>query len=100
MHEPEMRPLSLGELLAQAFSLYRNHFWVFIRIAAIPQLLLLAFGLTAEILQRGATQGRGGAPGAAVLAAAVIFVMAAFVGAIGLFVTYAFSLAAAVFAVS
>jgi hypothetical protein len=100
MPAPEMRPLSLGELLVQAFQLYRNHFRLFVGIAAIPQLLLLAFGLTAEVLQRGGPQGQGGVPGAAVLAAAVVFVMAAFAGVIGFLVAYAFSLSAVVFAVS
>src|SRR5271154_6128505 len=40
MEEPvetaELRPLSLGELLDRTFTLYRNHFWVFVGIMAIP----------------------------------------------------------------
>jgi hypothetical protein len=32
----ELRPLSLGELLDRTFTLYRNHFWVFVGIMAIP----------------------------------------------------------------
>jgi hypothetical protein len=46
----ELRPLSLGELLDRTFTLYRNHFWVFLGIMAIPasfgipvNYLLLAF---------------------------------------------------------
>jgi hypothetical protein len=46
----ELRPLSLGELLDRTFTLYRNHFWVFVGIMAVPasfgipvSYLLLAF---------------------------------------------------------
>lgn len=41
----DLRPLSLGEILDRAFSLYRNHFLLFVGIAAIPQLLILALHL-------------------------------------------------------
>jgi hypothetical protein len=41
----ELRPLSIGELLDRTFSLYRRNFLLFIGIAAIPQLLVLAFQL-------------------------------------------------------
>ncbi len=36
METAELRPLSLGELLDRTFTLYRNHFWVFVGIMAIP----------------------------------------------------------------
>jgi Membrane domain of glycerophosphoryl diester phosphodiesterase len=32
----DLRPLSLGELLDRTFTLYRDHFWVFVGIMAIP----------------------------------------------------------------
>jgi hypothetical protein len=35
----ELRPLSLGELLDRTFTLYRNHFWLFVGIMAIPAAL-------------------------------------------------------------
>jgi hypothetical protein len=41
----DLRPLSLGELLDRAFSLYRRHFWLFVGINAIPQLILLTLRL-------------------------------------------------------
>jgi hypothetical protein len=41
----ELRPLSIGEILDRTFSLYRRNFLLFIGIAAIPQLLVLAFQL-------------------------------------------------------
>jgi hypothetical protein len=40
----DLRPLSLGEILDRTFSLYRRHFLLFIGIAAVPQLALLAIG--------------------------------------------------------
>jgi hypothetical protein len=40
-----LRPLSTSELLDRRFHLYRNHFIVFLAIAAIPQLIVLAVQL-------------------------------------------------------
>jgi hypothetical protein len=42
----ELRPLSLGELLDRTFRLYRNHFWLFVSIMAIPA----AFSIPANVL--------------------------------------------------
>jgi len=42
MSQVDLRPLSMGELLDRTFSLYRRHFPLFIGIAAIPHLLVLA----------------------------------------------------------
>lgn len=41
MASAELRPLSLGELLDRAFSVYRAHFWLFLGIMAIPACLLI-----------------------------------------------------------
>ena len=41
----DLRPLSLGEILDRSFSLYRENFTLFIGIAAIPRLLVLALRL-------------------------------------------------------
>lgn len=49
-----LRPLSLSELLDRTFSLYRQNFVLFIGIAALPNLLLLAVNLTNLLLRRGA----------------------------------------------
>ena len=46
-----LRPLTLGELLDRTFLLYRQHFVVFVGIAALPHLALLAFQLTSTTLQ-------------------------------------------------
>jgi hypothetical protein len=40
-----LRPLSTSEILDRTFHLYRNHFWTFVGIAAIPQLLILPLTL-------------------------------------------------------
>lgn len=42
----ELRPLSLGEILDRTFRLYRNHFWLFVSIMAIPA----AFSIPANVL--------------------------------------------------
>lgn len=38
-----LRPLSTGELLDRTFSLYRNHFGLFVGIFALPHLVVFAF---------------------------------------------------------
>ena len=45
----DLRPLSLGELLDRTFFLYRRHFLLFIGIASIPYLLLLAILLALTV---------------------------------------------------
>jgi glycerophosphoryl diester phosphodiesterase family protein len=46
METVELRPLSLGELLDRTFRLYRNHFWLFVSIMAVPA----AFSIPANVL--------------------------------------------------
>ena len=41
----DLRPLSTGDILDRTFSLYRRHFFLFVGIAGIPQLLVLGFSL-------------------------------------------------------
>jgi len=36
----DLKPLSLSELLDQTFTLYRNHFWLFCGLMAIPQVVI------------------------------------------------------------
>jgi hypothetical protein len=56
-----LRPLSTSELLDRTFHLYRNHFVLFVGIAAIPQLGVLALRLSyAERLIRTPLLGRWG----------------------------------------
>ena len=40
-----LRPLNTGELLDRTFSLYRNHYALFLGIVALPHLVLLAYQL-------------------------------------------------------
>ena len=46
----DLRPLSLGEILDRSFALYRQHFTLFIGIAAIPQLFVLLLSLAMILL--------------------------------------------------
>jgi hypothetical protein len=45
MADLDLRPLSLGEVLDRTFSLYRRNFVLFLGIAALPHLLVLALNL-------------------------------------------------------
>lgn len=45
-----LRPLTIGELLDRTFFLYRTHFGLFVGIAALPNLLLLAFQLSRLVI--------------------------------------------------
>jgi len=55
-----LRPLSTSELLDRTFHLYRNNFLLFVGIAAIPQLFVLALQLVgAGLIFRGAFIGYG-----------------------------------------
>jgi hypothetical protein len=46
----DLRPLTLGELLDRAFSLYRAHFRTFVAIMALPAALAAGGGMLAEAL--------------------------------------------------
>ncbi len=50
MSAADLRPLSLGELLDRTFTLYRNHFWLFVGIMALPQILVTTVALTLQAL--------------------------------------------------
>jgi hypothetical protein len=47
----DLRPLSLGELLDRAFTLYRRHFRLFVGVMALPSIFTLMFALGSELLQ-------------------------------------------------
>ncbi len=62
----DLRPLSLGEILDRTFSLYRQHFVLFVGITAVPQLFSLAlnlFNTLARTAPRTASVGSNAAPG-------------------------------------
>lgn len=54
-----LRPSSVGELLDRTFAFYRRHFLLFVGIAALPNVVLLAFQIVVGLIGRGAT-GRSG----------------------------------------
>src|SRR5512132_389645 len=47
----DLRPLTLGELLDRAFSLYRRHFRLFVGLMVIPALFTMVFAVASELLQ-------------------------------------------------
>jgi uncharacterized membrane protein YciS (DUF1049 family) len=55
----QLRPLSTGELLDRAFSLYRSHFVVFLGIVALPHLCVLASQCLALAFQSPGTPMSG-----------------------------------------
>jgi hypothetical protein len=104
MSSIELRPLSLGELLDRTFTLYRKHFWLFVGIMAIPQLLVLIAsfaGLAFQGMNPVATRGNPPRPLPDLGAGAVlgIIVFAFVVGAI-FWAGYVLAQAATVSAVS
>jgi hypothetical protein len=71
MSYPQLRPLSFGEILDGAFSLYRRHFSTFFLAALIPALPVLGLGLLSGLLV-----GVADLPQEALLAVAALLVMA------------------------
>ncbi len=45
MTDLDLRPLSLGEILDRAFTLYKRHWLLFVGIAAIPQIVSFAYAV-------------------------------------------------------
>lgn len=83
-----LRPLTVGELLDRTFFLYRRHFLLFVGIAALPNLIVLAFQLFQLVI---APTSLGGA---------VMTLVWALVTMIIYFVTIAISQGATIVAVS
>src|SRR5918999_4097599 len=46
----DLRPVTLGELLDRAFSLYRRHFWLFVGLMAVPSTITLLVSLAVQFL--------------------------------------------------
>ena len=97
----DLRPLSLGEILDRTFSLYREHFVLFIGITAIPQLLILALHL-AQLFLFGYVGTTRVDPMKTALSGDMIFVavMAGLLGLVAYVAAYLFSQGGTVFAVS
>jgi hypothetical protein len=103
----DLRPLSIGEILDRTFSLYRRNFLLFVGIAAIPQLLVLALQLAqiafmttrSPIRPRMATDFQTSFPG--VSAGSVLGFLGFIVAFVIIYtIAYSFSQGATVFAVS
>jgi hypothetical protein len=58
----ELRPLSLGEMLDRTFRLYRQHFWLFSGIMAIPSAFSIPFTVLAFSWQTRALSGTPPSP--------------------------------------
>jgi len=104
MADLDLRPLSLGEILDRTFALYRRNFVLFLGIAALPQLLILALNLVQLMMtplpstpaQQAAGQLPAG-PSGGLLAFGVIGVL---VGIVVYIIAYLFAQGGTVYAVS
>ena len=100
MKSLDLRPLSVGEMLDRTFTLYREHFVLFLGICAIPYVLLLALNLAQVFLM---FPGKLGGNAAVAQMSAGMGATAIILGLIGLIVwlvVYLFSQGATVTAVS
>jgi len=90
-----LRPLSIGEMLDRTFSLYRDHFKLFVGIFVVPQLAIFVVSFGMQVIMHAATTSSTAAPIAGIgllLYLPIVFVIA--------LATYALSQAATVYAVS
>jgi hypothetical protein len=90
-----LRPLSLGEMMDRTFSLYRDHFKLFVGIFVVPQIATFAVSFGMQVISQSATSSSATAPIAAV---SVLLYLPIFLAII--LATYALSQAATVYAVS
>lgn len=89
-----LRPMSVGETLDRTFRLYRTHFVLFIGIAAIPQLVILAIQTVVSGVQAAGIMTGGGAKSIAFL------ITGSLLGLVAYFAATTASLSATVVAVS
>ena len=97
----ELRPLSLGELLDRAFTLYRRHFWLFVGIMALPSVAMLFLSLGGQILPALADDAPDQQPSPEIVfAVAAVVVVGAAIAFLLYWITYALALGATTVAVS
>jgi len=89
----DLRPMSLGEVLDKTFTLYREHFLLFVGITALPNLLGLLFNFgnlffTRDLVGRASSPSSSDFPSFGLLGGA-------FLGAIGGLILYFFVLGVA-----
>jgi hypothetical protein len=101
---PDLRPLSLGELLDRTFTYYRRHFWLFVGIMALPQVFVVGANLCVtaiETLTGGAQRVEGdGLPTAAALGGAIGFLAGVIVMVVAYWLLYSMALGATAYAIS
>jgi hypothetical protein len=90
-----LRPLSLGEMLDRTFSVYRDHFKLFVGIFVVPQLVTFAVSFGMQVIMHAATSSSTAAPIAGI---SMLLYMPVYFAAI--MVAYALGQAATVYAVS
>ena len=95
MDATELRPLALGELLDHTFRLYRDHFWLFAGIMAIPSAFSIPFSAYFFSMQSSAVTGGPPAPKAVIGMALFAFSFLCF-----FWVVYSMAIGATTFAVS
>src|SRR5579859_1853955 len=94
-----LRPLSIGEILDRTFSLYRNHFKLFVGIMVLPQLAIFATSLGIVLIP--ALAGFAGISSSSAIAIGVIgFILYMFVVIAVQLAAYGTGQAATVYAVS
>jgi Membrane domain of glycerophosphoryl diester phosphodiesterase len=57
MADADLRPMSLGEVLDRTFNLYKNNFWLFTGITAMPFLVLLLINVGTAAVQTAKVPG-------------------------------------------
>jgi hypothetical protein len=99
MSNADLRPMSLGEVLDKTFTLYRQHFFLFAGIAALPYLLILLFNFGTLLVSKGAIKpvANSGLPTAGLVGGVVA---GAFLGLVFFFVILGITHAATICAVS
>lgn len=100
----DLRPLTLGELLDRAFTLYRRNLWLFVGIMAVPSAFGLVFNIFTETINR-MVASPGGFPAAMADPDQAVMVIATMVAGmllamVAYFIVYAVALGAMTLAVS
>ncbi len=90
-----LRPLSIGEMLDRTFSVYRDHFKLFVGIFVIPQLATFAVNFGMQVLMHAATTSSAALP---IAGLSLLLYMPVYYATI--LITYALGQAATVYAVS
>jgi hypothetical protein len=91
-----LRPLSLGEMLDRTFSVYRDHFQIFVGIFVVPQLATFAVSFGMQVIMHAATTSSAAAM--PIVGISLLLYMPIYYAAI--LATYALGQAATVYAVS